>query len=354
MSRYETYATLMRDQVYWGRTLGIISCKIIRERPEFKKEWDILVAMLQDPSTLDLLDQRDWRIAVTGGTYAALPESLRNHPRLGHRLFGLAPSALGVIQIANLVVHRHLFSVAFFNHMEDFYADSPQNLCLRRICNYFETPLLEDASSILFFMDKWKRGLHLPEMPRGFPNDALDQYYGTGRSKDEVRYREELAADNREDRSCETIAIVSHDMRKMTMLTFCLEHMSQILSYRRVISTGTTGKFLANHFLVALEAHGSRFTQEELKAWGWGGPEAEPARAFLARKIYPLASGPEGGDVQISAKVIDGSCHRVLFFQDPERAHPHQFDIRLMEKAVQDPDTGALFATSAKTARVIV
>lgn len=149
----------------------------------------------------------------------------------------------------------------------------------------------------------------------------------------------------------ETLAIVSHNLQKTTMLNFCLEHLKQILTYRRIISTGTTGTLLRRQMEVALEE--ISFDSATRKRWGWD-DRAQSAPEFLARKIQPLASGPKGGDVQISAKIIDGTCHRILFFQDPESAHPHQFDIRLMEKAVQDPKTGALFATSDRTARLIV
>jgi methylglyoxal synthase len=353
MNRYQTYRRLMTDRDHWQKTFAVISCKIIREKQEFKREFNVLLDNLTDPALRKLVKQRDWRLVFTGGTYRSLPDHVLNCPELKGRLFVLAPSAAGIIQIANLVVYGQLFGIAFFNHMEDLYADSPQNLCLRRICNYYGTPLFEDASSIQFILERWKGGLEAPSTREQFPAQEIAAYYGSGQSNDEVLYREDLSHDSRRDRSRETIAIVSHDMQKMTMLNFCLEHISRILSFRRVISTGTTGAFLAEHFRVALEAFGKRVRREEIERWGWD-RNREDAKTFLARKIQPMASGPKGGDVQISAKVIDGTCHRVLFFQDPQSAHPHQFDIRLMEKAVQDPETAVLFASSARTAKVFV
>lgn len=352
MTRFDTYKALLTDRDHWQKTFGVISCKIIRERAEFHDEFNKLIDLLSRHDLRRLLNERDWRLVFTGGTFRALPPSIKDHPGLRGRLFGLAPSALGVIQIANLVVYGHLFGIAFFNHMEDLYADSPQNLCLRRICNYFDTPLLEDSSSIAYILERWMRGLQAPVTREGSfaeVEPSITRYYGD----DNVFYQSDLNGTARRNRSNETLAIVSHDKRKMTMLNFCLEHMSRILSYKRVISTGTTGSFLTGHFRVALETLGDGVGADEVERWGWS-RDSESPEAFLDRKLQPLASGPKGGDVQISAKVIDGTCHRVLFFQDPESAHPHQFDIRLMEKAVQDPETGVLFATSARTASAIV
>jgi methylglyoxal synthase len=290
----------------------------------------------------------------TGGTFGSLQSPVTSLPEYKGRLHSLARSALGVIQVANLVVYGHVFGVAFFNHVEDLYADSPQNLCLRRICNYMRTPLFEDATSIEYILRLWEGGHRRTERkPTDYPKQAIDAYYGTGPFEDSVLSQEDLPVIRRQAQlpSRETLAIVSHDMQKMTMLNFCLEHLSRILTYRRVISTGTTGTFLRRQMQVALENF--TFSRALKSRWGWD-DRTQSASEFLARKIQPLASGPKGGDVQISAKVIDGTCHRILFFQDPESAHPHQFDIRLMEKAVQDPKTGALFATSDRTARLIL
>lgn len=362
--RFENYKTLMKNKQHWGKTLGIISCKILRDHSAYKKLFNKILELLGEQAFRDLVQERDWHLAFTGGTFDCLPRNVTNCPEYRGRLHCLAPSALGVIQIANLVVYGHLFGVAFFNHMEDLYADSPQNLCLRRICNYCDTPLFEDLSSIehifLRRQEEYPRE-YAKEYPREggsesiteYPERRIAEYYGEDNFEDSVLDGELLEGQNRSDRSQETLAIVSHDDRKMTMLNFCLEHIDKLLSYRRIVSTGTTGTFLREQLRVALDVFGAKLNDPDVRAWGWD-RSIDSAEKFLERKIQPLASGPKGGDVQVSSKVIDGTCHRVLFFQDPERAHPHQFDIRLMEKAIQDPETAALFATSARTARMIV
>lgn len=344
------YRDLMESGESWDRTLGVISCKIIRR--EHRDEFRRMLNLLASESFRKLVEKEGWHLVFTGGTFEDLPDHVKNFAEYHGRLHGLAPSALGVIQIANLVVYGHVFGVAFFNHMEDIYADSPQNLCLRRICNYMGTPLIEDATSIEFILRLWESGHQRSEKkPSDRPVKEIQEYFGPLNWEDNVLFGDALTSSKRVDhRGRETIAIVSHDKQKMTMLNFCLDHIEKLLSYRRVISTGTTGGFLREQLEVALKF---QFSNEIRERWGWR-VNSETAKQFLDRKIQPLASGPKGGDVQISAKIIDGTCHRVLFFQDPESAHAHQFDIRLMEKAVQDPDTAALFATSARTARLIV
>lgn len=352
--RHDSYRALLTNPRCYQRTVGLISCKVLREKAEYIRHWQSVVAFLADARFRTLVRERGWHLAVTGGTYDCIPNNVKSLPEYRNRLHGLAPSALGVIQIANLAVYERLVGVAFFNHMEDLYADSPQNLCLRRICNHFGVPLLEDISSIEYVFQHWperssSRALGLPARL----SREVRQYYGEAGSEDAVFGATDFAGQPRDDRRVETLGVVAHDGMKMSMLSFCLEHASKILAYRRVISTGTTGSFLRNQMAIYLNATQPTLRPDAAKRWGWD-PRKEKVKRFLERKIQPFESGPKGGDVQISAKVIDGTCHRVLFFQDPQSSHPHQFDIRLMEKAVQDPETAALFATSVATARIIV
>jgi methylglyoxal synthase len=293
---------------------------------------------------------------VTGGSYDLIrpwiplkaKSGARHHP-LVHRL---EPSALGVIQLTNLVVFGFCRAVLFFNDPEDYYADSPQNLCLRRICNEYNVPLLEDLTSIEFmlkkrwFVDSRKVPTWAPEPP-GLA-DELNRYL----DGDERLYGPDFASSDRTDRTLETLAVVSHNEKKIHMLAFCVEHMEKILQYRRILTTGTTGQRLREHYRAALANPALRKRIRSLRSIGC--QPNESVDALLARKIQPFRSGPAGGDIQISAKIIDGTCHRVIFFQDPQTAHPHQFDIRLMEKATQDLETGALYATSEHMARLIV
>ena len=43
--------------------------------------------------------------------------------------------------------------------------------------------------------------------------------------------------------------------------------------------------------------------------------------------VERVASGPEGGDVQIAARIVEGNIGGVVFFKDPMVHHPHAADI---------------------------
>jgi methylglyoxal synthase len=236
-------------------------------------------------------------------------------------------------------------AILFFNDSEDLYADSPQNLALRRICNEFNVPLIEDGASIRFLLQRWYSepelfGRTYSEAPSSRPVEALHAYFGN----DEL-----LAGTDRDHRrpANETLAVIAHDNKKMEMLRFCARHMLAILSYRRVLTTGTTGEKLRGLYKEILSL-GEEVRREA------GIRPGDSVSDFVDAKICPFKSGPAGGDIQISSKIIEGSCHRVIFFEDPKSAHPHQFDVRLLEKAVQAHSTSTLFATSTEMAELIV
>jgi methylglyoxal synthase len=350
-TRYQRSCDLLNKPDHWQATLGILTCKFLREEGR-EKLFDEVAEILCSRSFSNFLSKHNWQVAMTGGTYDALMDWMEEHNCLKDfpldRAHRLPRSALGVIQVANLVVYGFCTAILFFNEMEDYYADSPQNLCLRRICNQYDVPLIEDFVSIRHMLQQqWYKG-SLPRRSKGsHPSGEINQYlYG-----DEVLYAQHFEDSRREERKRETLAIVSHDGKKMEMLTFCLEHMWKILSYRRVLATGTSGQRLRDLYDAALTRQ-PRLSRKLRQQIGWL-PDQD-AKDFIYKKILTFQSGPKGGDIQISSKIIDGTCHRVIFFQDPHTAHPHQFDIRLMEKAAQDRETGALFATSEHMARLIV
>jgi|GEM_PF-3473670 len=352
-SRYQRYsAILKRDN--WQNILGLITCKRIRE--EKGPYLDRVETLLRSEEFWKFLSREGFNLAVTGGSHALIEPWIpdRSRFRRAHRpqVHRLEGSALGVIQLTNLVVYGFCRAVLFFNEPEDYYADSPQNLCLRRICNEYNVPLLEDLTSIQYMLEKcWF--VDSERVPTRVPEpDPLAKDLGCYLDGDARLYAADFEDSDRKDRTRETLAIVSHNEKKIRMLAFCVEHLEKILQYRRVLTTGTTGKRIREHFRSALANPALRERIKGVREIGW--KPKESVDDLLARKIQPFRSGPEGGDIQISAKIIDGTCHRVLFFQDPQTAHPHQFDIRLMEKATQDLETGTLFATSEHMARLIV
>jgi DNA-binding transcriptional regulator LsrR (DeoR family) len=64
-------------------------------------------------------------------------------------------------------------------------------------------------------------------------------------------------------------------------------------------------------------------------------PVLSRAAPDFVKLIFPMASGPRGGDVLIAREVLNHHCHAVVFFQDPGTAQPHDPDIRLFERTCQ-------------------
>lgn len=56
----------------------------------------------------------------------------------------------------------------------------------------------------------------------------------------------------------------------------------------------------------------------------------EVLRAKVGLDVESVASGPQGCDAQIAARVVDGDVDAVLFMVDPLDAHPHDPDIRTL------------------------
>ena len=104
-------------------------------------------------------------------------------------------------------------------------------------------------------------------------------------------------------------ALIAHDALKTQMVEFASTHFELLSRYQERVATGTTGGLLNE------------------MAWSRGWPSGQPW-------VTPYRSGPLGGDAQIAERVLDGSCQKVIFFEDPHVARQHEADIQLMERAV--------------------
>ena len=92
-----------------------------------------------------------------------------------------------------------------------------------------------------------------------------------------------------------TLALVAHDGKKAEMVAFVKDHLSSIKKFQ-LIATGTTGKYLGQAGL----------------------------------KVKKMASGPQGGDAQIAAMMVEGKIAGVIFLRDPLGLHPHEPDIFML------------------------
>lgn len=127
------------------------------------------------------------------------------------------------------------------------------------------------------------------------------------------------------DFGTQTLALIAHDARKPQMLAFASEHFEVLSRFGERIGTGTTGQRLNE------------------MAWSRGWPRDQ-------LWVQRFQSGPLGGDAQIADRVLEGRCHRAIFFEDPHVARQHEADIQLLERAVTTVTDKAVCITAPSVA----
>jgi methylglyoxal synthase len=115
-----------------------------------------------------------------------------------------------------------------------------------------------------------------------------------------------------------TLALIAHDAKKDDMVRFAREHLDELRGLD-LIATKTTGTLL----------------------------EAE-----LGLDVETMASGPEGGDLQIGARIVEGKIDGVIFFRDPLTSHPHEPDIQAVLKVCDVHDVP--LATNRASALLLI
>lgn len=90
-----------------------------------------------------------------------------------------------------------------------------------------------------------------------------------------------------------SVALIAHDKKKLDLAVFARDH-AAVLSRFSLVATSTTGSVLVDK---------ARLQVERLK------------------------SGPEGGDLQVGARVAEDRILAVIFFRDPLTAQPHEPDV---------------------------
>jgi methylglyoxal synthase len=114
------------------------------------------------------------------------------------------------------------------------------------------------------------------------------------------------------------IALIAHDAKKDDIVRFVRDHV-ELLERCHLVATATTGKLLADQ---------------------------------TGLRVDSVASGPQGGDLQIGARIVDGFIDAVIFFRDPLTAHPHDPDIQAVLKVCDVHDVP--LATNRASADLLI
>ena len=116
----------------------------------------------------------------------------------------------------------------------------------------------------------------------------------------------------------QSIALIAHDKKKLDLAVFAKDH-AHVFRQFHLIATSTTGAILADKARLDIEK---------------------------------LNSGPQGGDLQVGARIAEGSVLAVIFFRDPLTAQPHEPDVSALMR-ICDVHNVPL-ATNLGTAEAIV
>jgi len=116
----------------------------------------------------------------------------------------------------------------------------------------------------------------------------------------------------------QVLALIAHDMKKTQMVEFARLHREALAAYT-LIATASTGALLI---------------------------------AEVGLEVEQVLSGPQGGDLQIAARIAMHEVHKVIFLIDPLAAHPHDPDIQAIQRVCVVHNVP--LATNVATARLIV
>jgi methylglyoxal synthase len=114
------------------------------------------------------------------------------------------------------------------------------------------------------------------------------------------------------------LALVAHDEKKDDLLRLAKRYRSS-LARLHLLATFHTGALLSEEIGLPVERFGS---------------------------------GPEGGDIQIGARIVQGDVDAVVFLRDPLTAHPHEPDIQALLKVCDVH--GVPVATNLASAEILL
>ncbi|MDX1501866.1 MAG: sugar-binding domain-containing protein [Thermoanaerobaculia bacterium] len=326
-------------------------------------------------------DLRRFKIYATRGTAEAILQTGLIPHKIVTRMATGAEG--GVAAIAAMVAKQECAAVFLLLDPTDLRSDVPEIRALKRVCIAKNVRLLAtqagaerwavwESSTFSPVLKPDASTQYLKNVPAGHPNVKG----GSFESLEPTR---------------QTLALISHDNKKVDMLRFVKEQATNLRDFSRILATGTTG-WLVKLLVSEPSSRGKRLREmsdagtekarvkrvvvrilaELTEDDDLDRPErernlkAEPLESLLeglaenleiepdsrlAERLFPLASGPDGGDVLIALEVLEHTCHTIVFFHDPKTAHPHEADIRLLERTCQLDGVYAVCVSDYESAR---
>ncbi len=205
-------------------------------------------------------------------------------------LTDLGSDLQGMIEITHELICGQLDGVIHLAD-SDSLAMNVSCVVLRRQADNYNIPVASDVATAMHMARVWiDKSAHDPGAPstNGDPNDPIAEI----------------------SEGLSTIALIAHNAKKIEMANFVVRWSKEVLEYKTILATGTTGAMVRDFLLARGHSSGE------------------------ISKIRRCRSGPDGGDVQIATAVNRGLCKTVVFFQDASSNHPHEPDIRLFENCL--------------------
>jgi methylglyoxal synthase len=115
-----------------------------------------------------------------------------------------------------------------------------------------------------------------------------------------------------------TIALIAHDAKKQDMVAF-IRRFEAALARHRLIATAATGQLIRDN---------------------------------TGLRVETVLSGPQGGDLQIGARVAAGEVDMVIFLRDPLAAQPHEPDIAALLRVCEVHNVP--FVTNIAGAQILI
>jgi len=277
---------------------------------------------------------REFDFCATGGTAQSIVDiGLYPEERVEFLNSG---SRGGVVQLTARVAKGEFVAVLFLTDPRDLWADVPENRALKRVCIEKQVHLITTRAGA----DEW--AVH---EARNALSAAAGQSLSSWKPKNWFAGVKNVLDGEHIDLPLDetTLALISHNQMKQEMVKFVNNHVHQLAGFHRILATGTTGWMLRlvqakneslGHLSTEAKQHLGQKRLGEIMADLPTVEEPHKNQRFVDI-VMPLASGPKGGDVLIANEILKHRCHKIVFFYDPETAHPHEADIRLLERTAQ-------------------